>query len=46
MEKVDGNMYSVTVPLFNHSVTDSTRNTYLKQFKVAKIDRILLCVFG
>ena len=39
-------MYSVTVPLFNHSVTDSTRNTYLKQFKEAKIDRILLCVFG
>ena len=39
-------MYSVIVPLFNRSLTEETRDVYLKQFKDAKIDRILLCTFG
>ena len=39
-------MYNVIVPLFNRSVTDRTRDIYLKQFKEAKIDQIFLCTFG
>ena len=39
-------MYNIIVPLFNHSVTKKTRDVYLKQFKEAKINRILLAIFG
>ena len=39
-------MYSITVPLFNRSINDDTRNIYLKQFKEAKINRILLAISG
>ena len=39
-------MYQVIVPLMNHSVTPKTRDSYLMQFKNAKIDKILLCTFG
>ena len=39
-------MYNVIVPLFNRSVTADTRDVYLKQFKDARISRILLAIFG
>ncbi len=39
-------MYQMYVPLMNQSVTPQTRETYLKQFKAAKIDKIFLAVFG
>ena len=39
-------MYNIIVPLFNHSVTKKNRDIYLKQFKEAKINRILLAIFG
>ncbi len=39
-------MYSTVVPLFNQSVTEKTRDIYLKQFKDAGIREILLAIFG
>lgn len=39
-------MYHVTVPIMNSSVTKDTREIYLKQFRDAQIDRILLSTFG
>lgn len=39
-------MYNTYVPLFNKSVTPDTRDTYLNQFKEAKIDKIFLVISG
>ncbi len=39
-------MYNTYVPLFNYSVTPDTRDVYLKQFKEAKINNILLVISG
>ena len=39
-------MYKIIVPLMNRSVTKETRDTYLRQFKKAKADRIFLALAG
>lgn len=39
-------MYRTVVPLFNRSVTPTTRDVYLKQFAEAGIKEILLAIFG
>ncbi len=35
-------MYTLSVPIMNHSVDESTRQIYLEQCKKAKVDRIFL----
>ncbi len=39
-------MYSINVPIMNASLTDATRQEYLKLMQEAKADRVLLVVFG